>query len=349
MKSLIFVKLANMANPSYNPDSNAYNGENFLQMYDQQHQFDLGSELEQGNVDSIGSEIKHSTSHYESSSSGKLFVGGVAWETTKETFSDYFSKYGEIADSVIMIDKHTGRPRGFGFVTFCDPAVADMVLKIDHVIDGRAVEVKRTVPRADMNDKLVSRTKKIFVGGIPPGLTEEEFKDYFSSFGRILEHQIMIDYKTKRSRGFGFITFENEDSVENIFAGDKKHELGGKQVEIKKAVPKRFAYDFSSNTAQTSSGYDMYRCGGLYDGNKMGTDFGCYDVYAPYGGYGGNYSSFYGAYGYGFGYGVSMYMNGRYGLNGYGIPAAGYGMNGYGKGYEGNGGSMPERYHPYWY
>lgn len=34
------------------------------------------------------------------------------------------------------------------------------------------VEVKRTVPRADMNDKLVSRTKKIFVGGIPPGLTE---------------------------------------------------------------------------------------------------------------------------------------------------------------------------------
>lgn len=119
------------------------------------------------------------------------------------------------------------------------------------------------------------------------------------------------------------------------------------QVEIKKAVPKRFAYDFSSNTAQTSSGYDMYRCGGLYDGNKMGTDFGCYDVYAPYGGYGG--TSFYGAYGYGFGYGVSMYMNGRYGLNGYGIPAAGYGMNGYGKGYEGNGGSMPERYHPYWY
>lgn len=62
----------------------------------------------------------------------------------------------------------------------------------------------------------------------------EEFKDYFSSFGRILEHQIMIDYKTKRSRGFGFITFENEDSVENIFAGDKKHELGGKQVNGKR-------------------------------------------------------------------------------------------------------------------
>ena len=56
-----------------------------------------------------------------------------------EAFANYFSKYGDITDSVIMIDKHTGRPRGFGFVTFSDPAVADMVLAEDHVIDGRMV------------------------------------------------------------------------------------------------------------------------------------------------------------------------------------------------------------------
>lgn len=119
------------------------------------------------------------------------------------------------------------------------------------------------------------------------------------------------------------------------------------QVEIKKAVPKRVAYDFNSNSGQTS-GYDMYRCGGLYD-DIIGTDFGPYDLYAPYGGFGVNYASFYGAYNYGFGYGASMYMNGRYGMNGYGTPSVGYGINGYGKGYEGNGGSMPERFHPYWY
>lgn len=57
-----------------------------------------------------------------------------------ESFADYFSKYGEIIDSVIMIDKHSGRPRGFGFVTFADPAVADKVLEEDHVLDSRAVK-----------------------------------------------------------------------------------------------------------------------------------------------------------------------------------------------------------------
>lgn len=63
-----------------------------------------------------------------------------------ETFANYFSKYGEITDSVIMIDKHSGRPRGFGFVTFADQAVADKVLEEDHVIDGRTVTFAIPLP-----------------------------------------------------------------------------------------------------------------------------------------------------------------------------------------------------------
>ena len=49
-------------------------------------------------------------------------------------------------DSVIMTDRHSGRPRGFGFVTFADPAVADRVLEEDHVIDGRAVTLIHSFP-----------------------------------------------------------------------------------------------------------------------------------------------------------------------------------------------------------
>lgn len=56
-----------------------------------------------------------------------------------ESFSRYFGKFGEITDSVIMMDKISGRPRGFGFVTFSDPEVANKVLEEEHVIDGRTV------------------------------------------------------------------------------------------------------------------------------------------------------------------------------------------------------------------
>jgi hypothetical protein len=58
----------------------------------------------------------------------------------------------------------------------------------------------------------------------------EEFKSYFAGFGSVLEHQIMQDHSTGRSRGFGFVTFDSEQTVEDILAHGKMHELGGKQV-----------------------------------------------------------------------------------------------------------------------
>lgn len=42
----------------------------------------------------------------------------------------------------------------------------------------------------------------------------------------------MLDHKTGRSRGFGFVTFETEDAVEKIFSDGRMHEIGGKQVSI---------------------------------------------------------------------------------------------------------------------
>lgn len=61
----------------------------------------------------------------------------------------------------------------------------------------------------------------------------DELKEYFSSYGTVIEHQIMLDRNTGRSRGFGFVTFENEDAVEKIFSEGRNHELGGRQVSSK--------------------------------------------------------------------------------------------------------------------
>lgn len=53
---------------------------------------------------------------------GKIFVGGLSWQTTVEALRYYFEKYGELADVALMSDKRTGQPRGFGFITYKDPA-----------------------------------------------------------------------------------------------------------------------------------------------------------------------------------------------------------------------------------
>lgn len=56
-----------------------------------------------------------------------------------DQFTKYFGKYGEITDSVIMKDRQTGRPRGFGFITYADPSVVDTVIAETHVIIGKQV------------------------------------------------------------------------------------------------------------------------------------------------------------------------------------------------------------------
>lgn len=60
----------------------------------------------------------------------------------------------------------------------------------------------------------------------------DELKNYFCVYGDIIEHQIMYDHHTGRSRGFGFITFQTEDSVDRLFSDGKVHELGDKQANL---------------------------------------------------------------------------------------------------------------------
>ena len=79
------------------------------------------------------------------------------------------------------------------------------------------------------------RTKNIFVGGLAPTVTEDEFKRYFKQFGNIIDVVVMSDHISKRTRGFGFITFDFEEAVDKVLMNDF-HELHEKMVEVKRAL-----------------------------------------------------------------------------------------------------------------
>ena len=70
------------------------------------------------------------------SDQGKLFIGGISWETTEEKPKEYFENYGDVVQTVVMRDKTSGRPKGFGFVVFADPSILDRVLQDKHTIDA---------------------------------------------------------------------------------------------------------------------------------------------------------------------------------------------------------------------
>ncbi|KAI3741986.1 hypothetical protein L1987_59665 [Smallanthus sonchifolius] len=260
------------------------------------------------------------------SDEGKLFIGGIAWDTTEETLTDYFSKYGVVSQTVIMRDKTTGRPRGFGFVVFSDPSVLDSVLQDRHTIEGRTVEAKRALSREEQQTSRPNnfgrssggmgnyRTKKIFVGGLPSTLTEEQFRQYFENYGEVTDVVIMFDQNTNRPRGFGFISFDTEDAVDRVLQ-KTFHELNNKLVEVKQALPKDVnPGGFGGGSGRDGGGYQGGNAGSFddrMDGNRFMHQQASGGGYLPYSGYGQP------AYGYG-GYG-------NYGAGDYGGPTGGYG------------------------
>ena len=87
-----------------------------------------------------------------------------------------------------------------------------------HLLDGKNVDCKYAVPPESptLYSPPKHRSRRIFVGGLPYEITEDDFFEHFSKFGKVEESSIMIEKLTGKSRGFGFITYEEYDSVEQV-------------------------------------------------------------------------------------------------------------------------------------
>lgn len=202
--------------------------------YTSQHQSELPAQRVPDGYNSKGEPVFHDKvkAELDGKEEGKMFIGGLTWETDEESLGKYFGQFGEVTELHIMRDTATGRSRGFAFLTFKDSKSVDEVLKQKHVLDGKLIDPKRAIPREEQD-----KTGKIFVGGIAPDVTHQEFTDYFKQFGDIIDSQLMLDKDTGKSRGYGFVTYDSADAVARV-TRNKYVMFHGRQMEIKKAEPR---------------------------------------------------------------------------------------------------------------
>jgi len=150
---------------------------------------------------------------------------------------------------------------------------------------------------------------KIFVGGLDRSVDEGVIRSFFQQFGPVVEVLVMRDPHSHQSRGFGFVTFQRDDSAKQVLQ-NRYHDMLGKRVEVKSSVPRGQAPPPQRGPPRSSQGYG-------------------YDTHGqPRGGPGGQ-----GGPGGGYGYGGGGYNGGNpQAYYGYANPQAGNGNNPWGQG-----------------
>ncbi|XP_019747891.1 heterogeneous nuclear ribonucleoprotein D0 isoform X2 [Hippocampus comes] len=270
---------------------------------------------------------------------GKVFVGGLSWDTTKKDLKDYFSKFGEVIDCTLKLDPMTGRSRGFGFVLFKEAASVDKVTaQKEHKLNGKVIDPKKAKAM-----KSKEPVKKIFVGGLSPDTPEEKVREYFATFGEVEAVELPMESKTNKRRGFCFITFKEEEPVKTIME-KKYHNIGLSKVmpfSISRRHPRRDA-------CLDKKKKDMWGLCGVQCEVKVAMSKEQYQQQQYWGGRGGysprsrgrgggagpNWNQGYGNY---WNHGYSNYGYGNQGYGGYGS----YDYSGYGN-YYGYGGDSNE-------
>ena len=149
----------------------------------------------------------------------------------------------------------------------------------EHTINGRKVDPK----------KAIARTGKIFVGGIKPELSDDDVRTFFAQFGKVVDLEVPFDKQRNTRKGFCFVTFEQEQVVNELLKNPQQT-INGYSVDLRKATPK-------PEMGGMMGGVPMGMRGGMRGGRGGGSGGRGRGGQGWGGGWGGSY----GGYGYGYG------------------------------------------------
>jgi RNA recognition motif-containing protein len=124
--------------------------------------------------------------------------------------------------------------------------------------------------------------RKLFIGGLSLNTTDESLRDFYGTYGDIVDCIVMKDGATKKSRGFGFVTYSSKAGVDEAMK-NRPHTIDGKTVDPKRAVPR----DQSSRGEANISTQRLYVSGVREEHNEeifrdYFKDFGTVTKVSPY-------------------------------------------------------------------
>ncbi|KAK4356953.1 hypothetical protein RND71_022563 [Anisodus tanguticus] len=181
----------------------------------------------------------------DESSSGsvntKLYFGNLPYLCDSAQLAGIVQDYGSPELVEVLYDRETGKSRGFAFVTMSS---LDDCKKVIENLDGR--EYGGRTLRVNFSDKpktkepLYPETEhKLFVGNLAWSVTSDSLVQAFQQFGTVVGARVLYDGETGRSRGYGFVSFETREEMENALNNLNGVELDGRALRVSLAQGKK--------------------------------------------------------------------------------------------------------------
>merc|ERR1711976_446233 len=189
---------------------------------------------------------------------GNVFIKNLDKSIDNKAMYDTFSAFGNILSCKVAQDGD-GTSKGYGFVHFeTEEAAMNAIQKVNGMLlNEKKVFVGRFVPRKEREKELGEKAKKftnVYIKNFGDDLSDDKLKEMFNKFGKITSYKVVRDDKVNSSgdaevaevmaddagktKGFGFVSFEDSESAEKAVEELNGQEINGKMLYVGRAQKK---------------------------------------------------------------------------------------------------------------
>jgi len=199
---------------------------------------------------------------------GNVFIKNLDEAIDNKALHDTFAAFGNVLSCKVATDEQ-GRSRGYGYVHYETAEAADTAIKAVNgmLLNDKKVYVGHHISRKERQSKLEemrSQFTNLYVKNIDPEMTENEFVELFAKCGTVTSAVIQVDDEG-RSKGFGFVNFENHDEAQIAVEVLHDSEYKGRKLFVSRAQKKAEREDELRKTYEAAKQEKM----GKYQGVNL--------------------------------------------------------------------------------
>lgn len=180
-----------------------------------------------------------------------LFVGRLSWNIDDEWLRREFEPLGGVIAARVMMERSTGKSRGYGYVDFESKSAAEKALNEyqGKEIDGRPVNLDLSTSKPRPSNPRVERAKQfgdvpsapsdtLFIGNLSFNATRDGLFSAFGEYGQVISCRIPTHPDTEQPKGFGYVQFSSVDEAKAALEALNGEYIEGRACRLDYSTPK---------------------------------------------------------------------------------------------------------------